>query len=531
MIRLKTGVSLIFVLCLFLALNPLASAYESSLIADHLVMEGKNYYASGDYARAIHELSKALLIDPHNAEAQYYLNQLGAAAGVLLGRGSSSMSQMAHMSRNLEWYKAELAKTERDNIEKARLTQALEAEKERLNQKLVNREKENKVLQQKIGDVQSHFRKKASQDRAMINDLEKITAQKEREIACLNDELCTLEETLLTKVELVEEQDKEIKDLARNIQEVKKVSQQRAAEDQVLIKSIEAASEHKSKEIAKLSTDLVETKGQLATSKQTLTEQDKRMKELADEISSLEKELNTTEKRWESTKVDYEKTIQNLEEEIVHSKTQFSATDKQYSQKIKNLQGALREKRNELKAKENRLIATNYKLEMTQQALEAKNQVIGQLRKSLLALEQELVHVQARNQNEVLAKESGKNVSKGDQERIDFIRKQDQSILDLKQKLADARQEIRKIEKSTGESDVKKLLDLKEQLTIVKLQLQDQGAQTSQNREQYDLLKSRLVDTEKRLEVLVQISRDKDIQVKEIERQLSEVLTQGRVNF
>jgi len=195
------------------------------------------------------------------------------------------------------------------------------------------------------------------------------------------------------------------------------------------------------------------------------------------------------------------------------------------------LQGALREKRTELKANEDRLIAANYKLELTKEALEAKNHVIGQLRKSLLALEQELVHVQARNKNEVLAKKSGKTVSKGDQERIDFLRKQDQSILDLKQKLADARQEIRKMEKSTGESDVKKLLDLKEQLTIVKLQLQDQDAQSSPNREQYDLLKSRLVDTEKRLEVLVQISQDKDIQVKEIERQLSEALTQGRVNY
>jgi chromosome segregation ATPase len=512
-----------------LALNPLADAYESSLIAEHLVMEGKNYYASGDYARAIHELSKALLIDPHNAEAQYYLNQLGAAAGVLLGRGSSSMSQMAHMSRNLEWYKTELSKKERDNIEKARLAQTLQAEREKLHQKLVNREQENKVLQQKIGDVQAHFRKKASQDRAMINGLEKISSQKDVEIACLNDELCTLEETLLTKVELVEEQENEIKDLSRNVQEVKKMSQQRAAEDQVLIKSIEAASEHKSKEIAKLSTDLVETKDQLATSNQTLTEKDQKMNELIDEINSLEKDLNTTEKRWESTKLDYEKTIQNLEQEVTQNKTQLSKTDEQYSQKMKNLQSTLREKRNELKAKENRLIAANYKLEVTQKALEAKNEVIGQLRKSLLALEQELVHVQARNQNEVFAKKAGQNVSKGDQERIDFIRKQDKSILDLKQKLADARQEIREIEKSTGQSDVKKLLDLKEQLTIVKLQLQDQGAQTSQNREQYDLLKSRLADTEKRLEVLVQISQDKDIQVKEIEKQLSEVLTQ--VNY
>ncbi len=532
MISRKTGLSLlVFVMMFLFVLNPLASAYESSLIADHLVMEGKGYYASGDYARALHEFSKALLIDPYNAEAQYYLNQMGAAAGVFLGRGSSSMSQMAHMSRNLEWYKSELAKMERDNIEKVQLAQVLESEREKLNQRLTRREKENKILQQKISDVQAHFRKKASQDRAMINDLEKMTAQKDKEIACLNDELCTLEETLLTKVELVEEQDKEIKDLAKNVQEVKKISQQRAAEDQVLIKSIEAASELKSKEIVKLSTDLTETKDKLANSKQALTEQDKKMKELVEEISSMEKELNTTEKRWESTKGDYEKTIQGLEAEIAQNKTQLSETDEQYSQKIKNLQGALREKRTELKANEDRLIAANYKLELTKQALEAKNHVIGQLRKSLLALEQELVHVQARNKNEVLAKESGKTVSKGDQERIDFLRKQDQSILDLKQKLADARQEIRKMEKSTGESDVKKLLDLKEQLTIVKLQLQDQGAQASSNREQYDLLKSRLVDTEKRLEVLVQISQDKDIQVKEIERQLSEVLTQGRVNY
>ena len=525
--KIRIGVCLSLISAFFLVLNPLAGAYESSLIADHLVMEGRNYYAAGDYTRAIHELSKALLIDPNNAEAQYYLNHLGAAAGVLLGRGSSSMSQMAHMTRNLDWYKTELSKMERDNIEKARLAEILKAEREKLNQRLVNREQENKVLRNKIGDVQTHFRKKANQDRSMIRELEKISAQKEKEIACLNDELCTLEETLLTKVEVIDVQETEIKDLAKNVQEVKKMAQQRTAEDRVLIKSIEAVSERKSKEIAKLSTDLVETKDQLATSKQTLTEKDKKMSELADEINSLEKELNTTEKRWESTKLDYDKTIQDLEREITQNKTQLSKTGDQYSQKVKRLQDALREKRNELTAKENRLIAANYKLEVTQKALEAKNQVVGQLRKSLLALEQELVHVQAQNQNEVLAKQSGKNISKSDQDRIDFIRKQDNLILDLKQKLADARQEIRKIEKSTGQSDLTKLLDLKEQLTVVKLQLQDQGSQIPQNREQYDLLKSRLVDTEKRLEVLVRLSQEKDIEFKEIEQQLSEVLTQA----
>ena len=525
--RIRIGICLSLIFGLLLVLNPVAGAYESSLIADQLVMEGKQYYAMGDYARAIHELSKALLVDPNNAEAQYYLNHLGAAAGVLLSRNSSSLGPMAQMTKNLEWYKTELAKLERDNLEKSRLAQGLQAEREKLNQRLANREQENKVLRDKVGDVQGHFRKKANQDRAMIKELEKISAKQEKEIACLNDELCTLEETLLTKVEVIDEQEGDIRDLALNVQEVKKMAQQRAAEDRVLIKSIEATSERKSKEIAKLSTDLIDTKDKLATSKQTLTEKDKKVNELVDDISALEQELSTTEKRWESTKLDYEKTIQDLEKEVSQNKTQLSKSDEQYSRKIKKLQTVLREKRDELTAKENRLIAANYKLEVAQKALEAKNQVVGQLRKSLLALEQELVHVQARNQNEVLAKESGPKISKGDQERIDFIRKQDRLILDLKQKLADARQEIRKIEKSTGQSDIKKLLDLKEQLTIVKLQLQDQGSQVSQNREQYDLLRSRLVDTEKRLDVLVDLSQDKDIQFKEIEQQLSEVLTQA----
>ncbi len=526
--RAKVVVCLCLVLGVFVTLNSVAGAQEKSLIADYLVTEGKNYYVAGDYAKAIHELSKALLVDPNHEEAQYYLNKLGATASLLLGRRSSKISQLNQMARNVEVYKNELVKLERDNMKKTKLTELMQKEREKLNQILVSKEEENKGLKEKINNVQEHFHQKANEDRGKIKELEKIKEKQKKEIACLNDELCTLEETLLTKVELIEDQQTEIKSLNKNVQEVKKMAKQRAAEDRELIKGIERSSSQKSQEIAKLNTDLIDVQGRLSVTETNLSEKEKKINELGTEINSLEKELNTTESRWESTKSDYEKTIEKLESAVTQQKTLLSKSEEEYDSKMKRLKKALRERRSELDAKEKRLDAANMKLELTQRALEAKGKVITQLRKSLLALEQELVHIQASNKNEILAKkQKGQKISQDEQERMAFIKRQDQLIFDLKEKLAAARQEIRTMEKSAAQSDVRKLIDLKEQLTIVKLQLEESASASLQDSKQYDLLKDRLLDTEKRLDVLVRVSQEKDIQVKELEQQLSEVLTQA----
>lgn len=50
--------------------------------ADFLIDLGKKYHEAGDAQEAVHEFSKALLIDPNNAEAKKYLAEYGLSEGL-----------------------------------------------------------------------------------------------------------------------------------------------------------------------------------------------------------------------------------------------------------------------------------------------------------------------------------------------------------------------------------------------------------------------------------------------------------------
>jgi len=73
---LKKALSLLIISAVVV---PPQAAFAFSSSSQYLVETAMTYYNMGCYKEALHEFSKALLVDPENADAQYYISKISAA--------------------------------------------------------------------------------------------------------------------------------------------------------------------------------------------------------------------------------------------------------------------------------------------------------------------------------------------------------------------------------------------------------------------------------------------------------------------
>lgn len=104
---------------------------EDNTVASSLVDLGKSFYQEGNRKEAIHEFSKALLVDPYNKEAKEYLKKLGLKSGLYQG----VKTEITDLVGKLDHREA------LDEVERlAKVQDARELEIDVLNQKITARE-------------------------------------------------------------------------------------------------------------------------------------------------------------------------------------------------------------------------------------------------------------------------------------------------------------------------------------------------------------------------------------------------------
>lgn len=499
-----------------------ARAFEGSLVAAHLVGEGKSYYLQGQYPQAIHEFGKALLVDPNNEEAQFYLAKMGTSTSFLRGQGEQVV-------KNIEWYQRQLAKVLQDKVDDEKMMKRLITEKKKLDDLVANKEAENEQLQKKVSEVQKYFRNKAAQDRALLTVMEDQMEKKNEAITCLNNELCTVKDTLVTKVALLEEKDKKLVAMDQKVADVEKESRRQAAQDQALINNIERLSEIKGRQIERLHEDLSVLKDHLEVQAKDGQAKAEKVQNLSAEVRSLEKALNTTESRWSSTRANYDRSIRTLQSQIDQQIRQKAAAEERHNKDLTKLQKTITDKQNEIKQKNDKLASTNQQLAAAHKELDARKRMIVMLQQSLSSLDEELTRALSRNKEE-MAQETVEDIRDNVRNlaKTRFLEREDKAMEELKAKLAAVRTQIADIERADNKkADLPKLLELKEKLTEVKVQLKERGELWGGQNSIFELLSNRLRDTEERLDVVVKDVQARDSQVKEIERQLNSVLTQA----
>ena len=161
--------------------------YGASLLSDHLTDEGIEFYNQGRYDQAVHQLSKALLVDPENKLALEYLKKMGLSGG-LYEPGETVLSQAGKLAGTVVSYRnwVQDLQYERDYITQEK--RALQGQLENSLAALSRQQEERYRLRKENRDMQSEIRAK----RNRINKMQTALEEERQQIARLNADLYDL---------------------------------------------------------------------------------------------------------------------------------------------------------------------------------------------------------------------------------------------------------------------------------------------------------------------------------------------------
>ncbi|MCC6758972.1 MAG: hypothetical protein IT395_05050 [Candidatus Omnitrophica bacterium] len=321
---------------------------------------------------------------------------------------------------------------------------------------------------------------------------------------------------------------------AQNIVLKKKFAQvvEMSQKDQDLIKGLEKDLEQKDQKVEALESDLHETKTTLDSKVEMIKEKEEKLKDLSQRIAAMESDVNSKQYDFKDKQMEYEKKLQAIQEEFGNYKTERTNSEEELRGQLKILKEALEKKIAEFNAAQEKLIFTENKLKNSEEKYAQTTKQYDDVKKTLSDLEDRLAGLMAQpapvidqaplvtvdpknlpppqNQNEVVYQQ--------------WIQRQDQLVTKLKNKLLWAREQMEFL----GRYDIKlsdqKMAALKEQLVEVKKQLSTK-VPSGRTDEDFAVMDARLKDSQERLEMVEKILREKDDQVKELEKQLNEVLS------
>jgi len=104
----------LFLTVIFLLIPFSANASTGQAGADFIVEVGERALKDGDISEAIHEFSKALMLDPDNKKARWYLAKLHVDQEGIYNGARTPEDQMGDMARDLGEYENDLSGLERD---------------------------------------------------------------------------------------------------------------------------------------------------------------------------------------------------------------------------------------------------------------------------------------------------------------------------------------------------------------------------------------------------------------------------------
>ncbi|MCB9771487.1 MAG: hypothetical protein H6754_02930 [Candidatus Omnitrophica bacterium] len=317
--------------------------------------------------------------------------------------------------------------------------------------------------------------------------------------------------------------------LKKKLAEIVDMSQK----DQVLIQDLEKSSKQKDQKVAVLETDLVEAKTDLEVRRTKLKEQGQKLMNLQARIDAMETDVHSKQYNFKDRQLEYEKKIQAIEEEFGNYKSQKAQNEEELQDQLRTLKEALAKKIKELNDAQAQLLFTENKLHKSEELYTAKINQYEEVKKTLADLESRLSGMQSsggdKTDTALLVEIDPQNLpaprNKDEEMYQQWIQRHDKLVTRLKEKLLWAGEQIEYL----GRYDIKlsdqKMAALKEQLAMVKKQLSEKNAIAGGKPEDYALMEARFKDSQERLEMVEKILREKDDQIKELEKQLNSVLS------
>ncbi|HBR14248.1 MAG TPA: hypothetical protein DD723_01715 [Candidatus Omnitrophica bacterium] len=171
-------------ICLFLSIliggTRVSFADTHNEMGEFLTDLGESYYNQGDTQEAIHEFSKALLVDPSNEKAKRYLKELGLDQGLYKGIKTRS-SQVAELADQVKGYKQQVTDLEKQRLEIEEQSRQFKEEKDSFIKQNQTKLAKAQELQANVRQMEeSHKRHLAERD-TQIKQMEKYYQDKSRD--------------------------------------------------------------------------------------------------------------------------------------------------------------------------------------------------------------------------------------------------------------------------------------------------------------------------------------------------------------
>ena len=168
---------------------------QNSLVAADLINVGKEFYNKGSYDKAIHELSKALLIEPRNEEALDYLRRMGLKRGIYSYQ-TSPLDEISELTDEIGAYEKRLKDLEEQQKRQRSFSQKLQDEKQQLEQLIDQKEQEKQQLMEQHEELRIVASMKLKEQQEQIRELAKNDQARTEQVVTLHTDLYSLKDQL-----------------------------------------------------------------------------------------------------------------------------------------------------------------------------------------------------------------------------------------------------------------------------------------------------------------------------------------------
>jgi len=348
--------------------------------------------------------------------------------------------------------------------------------------------------------------------------LEEEKLQKEQRVRHLTEEQQGLEEAIQHK-----EQEKAA--IEEQFEELREQSEARAAQDHALMNRIEREDERKRKQIMRLNTDLYDYKEKLQDKLAGLKEKEEQIKELDQQIKVLSQEQLALDRDWRESELDHEKHLAEIEQEYSVLKDTFAQEKSRRKEEVVRLRNALRDKNLKVDYMKDRVVMAEYKLADKRSQMAYRDRKIKELRDMVDEMNQVSLQLASAGGDPTILPVEGESAFKDEDERILFVKKQDEIIADLKGRLIEAREEVAELARVDQSVDEEKMARLTKQLEALKGRLMNRNEKLDEKEEAYDLLEEQFLSTRDKLKLVEEIMTEKQLEIEDLEDQLNEILS------
>ncbi len=422
------GIAIFFLSCLLLVLPAQATDFPGT--SQFLIDQGKQHYQKGDLASALHEFSKAILVDPGNAAAKDYLGKMGFTDG-MYGHRPSPLARSAALAQEVKVFKDKWADAEKTNEMTAVKLRQTQEERDTLCLSLEEKKSELHQMNDELIMAQKNFQQDNLAARQRTRDLQARAALREEEIAFLERFTDKHKKLVNEKEDALSKKDREIQELNERMQ------------------------------LAKLASldDAFNSQDQLLRQR---SEYQTAVLDLNARIKHLQKEYAATQDRHLKTVSNLQAAISAKENELVKTKNQLTEMQLAYVPKIS-------EPPEESAAVESAAVVLDQKIALLKQ----RDKDIAQLKERL---------VEARRQIAALQK----SPQPGHEPEIASLKKQ------VEHMRAQLKQRADSLENEQGDFVILKerLQDAQEQLGIVKTMVREKETEIKELQDQISQVRS-----------------------------------------